>query len=125
MRTWSDERGMTTLPTVTAASFALVAFLLLANMVLVHYGRGVARTAVDEAVRRATVGDGDVEVCLGVAAEVLADLLGGPYGSDLAADCRMSDGVVFATVEGVLPALVPVLPDFDVVARASASVDSG
>jgi hypothetical protein len=125
MRIWSDERGMTTLPTVTAASFALVAFLLLANLVLVQYGRGVARTAVDEAVRRSAVGGGNVEMCAGASTDVLSDLLGGPYGAGLVTRCWMTDGAMYGTVEGNLPALVPVLPDAAVVARAAAVVDSG
>lgn len=117
---WSDDQGMATLPTVVAATFALAAFVLLANLVLVQYARGVARTAVDEAVRQASVSQSSVDVCLGVARDVLSDLVGGSFGADLEPDCWVVDGVVFATVEGRVPALVPMMPDFDVVARSAA-----
>lgn len=122
MRTWNDERGMTTLPTVVAASFALVMFVLLANLVLVQYARGVARTAVDEAVRRAAVAAEPSPVCATALTEVLSDLLGGSFGAHLEPDCRVSGDVVVASVRGVLPAILPVIPPFGVRAEASALI---
>lgn len=125
MRTWTDERGMTTLPTVVAASFALVVFVLLANLVLVQYARGVSRTAVDEAVRRASVAAEPSSTCPAVLAEVLGDLLGGSYGAGLQPVCRVADDVVVASVSGVLPAILPIVPGFDVQAEASALIGAG
>ncbi|MEX2279859.1 MAG: hypothetical protein WEA76_07190 [Acidimicrobiia bacterium] len=111
---------MATLPTVVAATLALATFVLLANLVLVQYARGVARTAVDEAVRHASVSQSAVDVCLGAARDVLSDLVGGSFGADLEADCWVDGDVVFATVEGRVPGIVPLLSDFDVVARSAA-----
>lgn len=125
MRTWTDERGMTTLPIVAAASFALVVFVLLANLVLVQYARGVSRTAVDEAVRRASVATEPSPVCAEALAEVLGDLLGGSFGAGLEATCLVSDGVVVASVSGVLPAILPVMPAFSVRAEAIAVIGGG
>lgn len=122
MKIWNDERGMTTLPTVVAASFALVAFIAVADLVLVQYARGVARTAVDEAVRTSSVRGGDVGMCLGAVQAVLDDLLGGSFGADLAADCVVNDEAVFASVAGVLPPLLPILPSFAVAVEASSSL---
>jgi hypothetical protein len=119
MRTWRDERGMTSLSTVLAASFALVVFLALGNLILVQYGRGVARAAVDEAVRRGSV----LGNCADTAQAVLDDLIGGPFGADLVVECEVNDGVVVASVSGLLPALVPFLPDFAVRATASALME--
>jgi hypothetical protein len=119
MRTWHDERGTTSLSTVLAASFALVVFLALANLVLVQYGRGVARTAVDEAARRASV----FHDCADAAQAVLDELIGGPFGAGLVVECEVNDGVVIATVSGPLPGLVPLLPDFPVYETASAVMD--
>lgn len=122
MRTWSDDRGMTTLSTVVAASFALVVFVALADLVLVQYARGVARTAVDEAVRTSSAAGGDVEVCLGVVHAVLDDLLGGSFGDGLVGECGVDDDAVFASVEGVLPPLLPILPSFTLAVEASSSL---
>lgn len=122
MRIWNDDRGMTTLPTVVAASFALVVFVALADLVLVQYARGVARTAVDEAVRTTAVAGGDVGVCLGSVQADLDDLLGGSFGADLEAQCAANDDAVFASIEGVLPPLLPILPSFTVAVEASSSL---
>jgi hypothetical protein len=112
---------MTTLPTAVAASLALAAFLFLANLVLVQYGRGVAATAVEEAARRGAVVGGGPDVCVAAAEAVLADLLGGPFGRELAVDCWVSDDVIHATVAGRLPGLLSLVPDFSVDARASSA----
>lgn len=122
MRIWTDERGMTTLPTVVAASFALVTFVLLANLVLVQYARGVSRTAVDEAVRRSAVAVEPLSTCAASLTEVLGDLLGGSFGEGLEPTCRVSGDVVVASVSGVLPAILPIAPTFAVRAEASAVI---
>lgn len=113
---------MTTLPTVTAAMFALVAFVLLANLVLVHYARGVARTAVDEAVRTASVDIDPVAACLGTTGDVLEDLLGGSFGSGLQVECSPTDGTIHASVRGGLPPLIPGFPSFELSVHASAVI---
>ena len=123
MRTWTDERGMTTLPTGVCASFSLVVFVLLANLVLVHYALGVTRTAVDEAVRRASVAAEPSSACADALTEVLGDLLGGTFGADLDAECHVVGDVVEASVRGVLPAILPLLPSFPVSAAASAPLE--
>ncbi|HSJ29254.1 MAG TPA: hypothetical protein VLB67_13685, partial [Acidimicrobiia bacterium] len=101
---------------------ALVMFLLVANGVLVHYSKGVARTAVDEAVRVAAVHGGDPAVCSAAAQSVLDELLSGTFGRDLKVRCLSADGVVSASVEGRLPAVLHPLPSFEVDVVASAVV---
>lgn len=113
---------MTTLPTVTAAMFALVAFVLLANLVLVHYARGVARTAVDEAVRTAAVAADPVAACLWKAEDVLQDLLGGSFGSGLQVECSPIDGAINASIHGVLRPLIPGFPSFGLSVGSSAVI---
>jgi hypothetical protein len=110
---------MTTLPTVVAAAFVMLVFTMLANLVLVQYGRGVAQTAVDEAARHSVVVGADVSSCEHAIRAVLKDLIGGPFGADLSATCSLEDEVMVAAVTGRLPALVPLLSDFDVHAQAS------
>jgi hypothetical protein len=77
-------------------------FLALANLVVIQYGRGALRSAVEQGARAGSVGG--VAVCEARGREVIADLIGG----------RMSDGAV----------LTCVLDGTDVVASASATFDS-
>ena len=120
MRIWSDERGMTTLSTVTAASLALVSFMTLANLVVIQYARGVARTAVDEAVRRSAVHGG--QGCTEILDEVLTELLGGALGDSLVTECWIDGAAVTAEVSGPLGSLVPLVPGPQIMARATTMI---
>ena len=122
MRIWSDERGTSTLSVTVAAGFGLAVFVLLANVVLLHYARGVARTAVDEGVRHGVVSQ---EACLGAAELVLSDLLGGAYGAGLVARCHVTDGTLRAIVSGTVPSLVPAVGCHSIEASASAVLADG
>lgn len=122
MRIWSDERGTTTLAVTAAAGFGLAVFVLLANLVLLHYARGVARTAVDEAVRQATVME---SACIHTAESVLSDLLGGEYGAGLEARCEVTDGTLHAVVFGTVPSLIPGVPGHSLEASASLVLADG
>lgn len=110
MKTWSDDRGSSTLAVTAAAGFALAVFVLLANLVVLHYVRGVARTAVDEAVRQAAV---HLDSCVSTAEAVLDELVGGVYGSGLEAYCEMTERQVSAMVSGSVPSLIPLVPAHD------------
>lgn len=122
MRTWSDEQGSSTLAVTAAAGFGLAVFVLLANVVLLHYARGVARTAVDEAVRYGVVSQ---EACLDAAESVLSDLLGGRYGAELDARCHLADGTLLAVVSGTVPSLLPAVAGHPIEASASLVLPDG
>lgn len=97
-----DERGVGTIQFVLASALAMVLFLALANLVVVQYGQGALRSAVEQGARAGSVAG--VAVCEVRGREVIADLIGG----------RMSDGAEFTCV----------LDGSDIVASASASFDS-
>lgn len=122
MRTLSEERGTTTLAVTAAAGFGLAVFVLAANLVLLHYARGVARTAVDEAVRHGIV---SAPACRGAAESVLSNLLGGEYGAGLGAECGVSDGTLRAVVSGSVPSLIPTLSGHRIEASASGVLPDG
>lgn len=114
---------MATLATVVGAAMALTLFVMLADLVLIQYGRGVARTAVDEAARIGSAAGGDAVVCERALDAVLDDLLGGPYGTGLTGSCRVDGIVVEARVDGVLRPVSPVIPDVAVEAESWAVFD--
>lgn len=121
MKTWNDERGAATIATVTAATLALTGFLLLATLVIWHYGRGVARTAVDEGVRVAAVHG--LERCPQSVNDTLGDLLGGSMGEDLALRCWESADAVHAEVAGTMPAVLVLVPPLSISEQATRVVD--
>jgi hypothetical protein len=94
--------------------------MALANLVIIQYARGVARTAVDEAVRRSAVNHG--EGCVDILDEVLRELLGGPFGDGLVAECWSDGGVVTAEVSGPFGSLTPLVPEHRLSARAMATI---
>jgi hypothetical protein len=102
---------MTTIQYVAATALSLVVFVGLANFVVDLYARGVARSAVDEAARAGAPLDASVSDCAGRAHDVLANLLGGAMGRDVAITCQERDGTVHARatvrLEGWLPGVVP------------------
>lgn len=122
MRIWSEERGTSTLAVTAAAGFALTVFVLLANLVLLHYARGVVRTAADEAVRHGVV---DLGSCQAAAESVIDDLLGGPYGANLTAACLAFGDVLGAEVGGTVPSLIPGISGHSLMARASVVLPDG
>jgi hypothetical protein len=111
---------MTTLSVVIAASLALVSFMALANLVMIQYSRGVARTAVEEAVRRSSPDGG--QGCTEILDEVMKELLGGPYGDGLIAECWSDGGSVTAEVAGPLGIIIPLVPEHRLRARATATI---
>lgn len=122
MRTWNDEGGTSTVAVTSAAGFGLAAFVLLANVVLLHYAQGVARTAADEAVRYGAVSEA---ACQGAAESVLADLLGGGYGASLEPNCAVIDGRLRAVVAGMVPSLIPAVSGHRIEASASVVLVDG
>ena len=46
-----DDAGFVTVQFTAAVAFSMVVLVMLANLIVYQYGRGVVRAAVDEAVR--------------------------------------------------------------------------
>lgn len=106
----------------------LVVFMAAANLIVYSYGRGVLRTAVDEAARVGSVQaapGGPVGACQEKAAQVMANLLGGPFGHHVAISCQVSADQVVAVATGTFPAWLPVIPphSLKVVGTATVSTD--
>src|SRR6266542_2451137 len=89
----TDESAMTTVQYVVAVGFALVIFVMLANLVVDLYARGVVRAAVDEGARAGARLDAGRSECERRASAVLDDLLGAETRAGVAVRCTTDAGL--------------------------------
>jgi len=96
---------------VSVTALTLVFLLLLANLLVDLYARGVVREALDEGVRAAVPVDAPAGACEARAGEVLDELLRGPIGDDVDVSCTVGPQRVRAratvTLRSWLPVVVP------------------
>jgi len=100
----------------------MIMFLALANVVVVQYGRGALRSALDQGARVAAV-TGSVAGCEARVGEVLDQLLGGTMGDGVIAGCEISGGLAIASGTAVFPSWTPLSPDFQISMNASAVLE--
>lgn len=105
-----DDRGISSVQFLLASGLALILFLALANLVVVQYGRGAVRSALEQGARAGT--SADLASCEETASRVIEDLLGGRMSDGLAMNCELSDGAVVATASGSFESWTPLTPDF-------------
>ena len=105
-----EEAGFLTAQFVLAVALSFVFLVLVANLIVWQYARGVLRSAVDEGVRtgsRATATPADCETR---ARAVLGDLLGGALGHDVSVTCTDSGNEIVATANARLQSWLPLMP---------------
>ena len=121
-RSAAAQGGFLTVQFVAAVGLSLLLLVMLANVIVVQYGGGVVRAAVDEGVRRGSrAGPAAVAECQERAAAVVADLLGGGMGVGVAPiTCADLGDRVTAETAASFPAWLPGLPDWSLTARAVA-----
>ncbi|MFN8037546.1 MAG: hypothetical protein U0V73_16625 [Acidimicrobiia bacterium] len=123
------DGGMTTIEYLTATALSLLALVILVNVVLIFYARGVVRSALDEGVRAGTpsrLSRGEaVAACDRKVHEVLGGLLSGPLGSDVHVTCAIdADGYVRASADARFDPWIPgTMPVWTFHPRASAKQD--
>jgi hypothetical protein len=100
---------------------AMLLFVVLANLVVVQYGRGALRSAVEQGARAGSVGG--VEACQQNAQDVVDDLLGGRMGDDVALRCSIAAGTMVAQVTATFESWTPFTSDFFVSMSARAVVE--
>jgi flagellar basal body-associated protein FliL len=112
-----DEQGSAALIIMLAMLVVVVAFMAGANLVVFEYGQGTVRTAVDEAARAGSqqlAPGGPIGACQAKAAEVMANLLPGPFGRGVTITCTQSGNDVVATATGRFPGWLPPIPALSV-----------
>ena len=108
-----SDAGLTSIQFVLAAGLSLVLFVALANLVVVQYGRGAIRSALEQGARAGAVVR-SAHACEATARSVLNQLLGGSMSDRLTLRCSVAGGRVVATAEVVFEAWMPLTPDFEV-----------
>lgn len=93
-----------------ASALALFLFVALANVVVVQYGRGAIRSALEQGVRAGSVGG--VSVCENTALTVVEDLLGGRMSDDLSLTCNIDGSAMVAAATVTFESWTPLTPDF-------------
>lgn len=115
------DRGVSSVQFVLASALALILFLALANLVVVQYGRGAVRSALEQGARAGSTGG--VAACENTAQQVVADLLGGRMSDNLALDCILSGGTMVASASVTFDSWTPLTPDFGFTLTSSAVVE--
>lgn len=120
----SSSDGFVTVQYVWVIATSLFLFTLVANVVLVQYGRAVVRTALDDGVRagaRVTASAEAAELaCERTADSTRRDLLAGAFGDGIAVDCVPGAGEMRAVATSVFASWFPAVPDWSFTDRAVA-----
>lgn len=115
------DTGVSSVQFVLASALALILFLALANLVVVQYGRGAIRSALEQGVRAGTTAG--ASACEDTARQVVNDLLGGRMSDGLVVACAMDGSSVSASATAIFESWTPLTPDFHVSLAASAVVE--
>jgi Flp pilus assembly protein TadG len=105
------ERGVSSVQFVLASALALILFLALANLVVVQYGKGAVRSALEQGARAGSTGGG-VAACEDTIQQVVDDLLGGRMSDGLVSHCAVSGGSMVASASVSFESWTPLTPDF-------------
>lgn len=93
-----------------ASALALLFFVALANLVVVQYGRGAVRSALEQGARVGSVAG--LSACERTARTVISDLLGGSMSDGLVLSCALDGEAVTATGSVTFQSWTPLTPDF-------------
>lgn len=105
------QGGFVTTQAIVVYSFTMLAFIWLLNFVVMQYGRGAVREAIDEGARAGARVSASEAVCQARAEEVLDSLLGGTMGDQITISCRQEGGRMVAQATGTFTAWMPPVPD--------------
>lgn len=115
------DEGVSSIQFVLAAALALILFLALANLVVVQYGRGAVRSALEQGARAGTTSG--ASACEAMVHQVVDDLLGGRMSDGLVVGCELSGGSMVASASTTFESWTPLSPDFAVSLSASAVIE--
>ena len=116
------DRGVSSVQFLLASVLSLVLFLAFANIVVVQYGRGAMRSALDQGARAGAI-SGSFADCEVRAGEVIGQLLGGRMSDGMTIVCAVSGDMMVARGDGVFQTWTPLAPDFAVSMASVAALE--
>ena len=117
------DSGFATVNFVVTAGFSLLFFLVLANLLVVQYGRAAVRVALDEGARHGARLGADAAGCEDRIGGVLDGLLGGEMGEGVSYRCVKDPERTRARAVVRFPAWLPGLPEFRFEMGATATTE--
>lgn len=113
MGAWRRRQGgYVTIEFVAIAALSLLLLVMLANLIVIQYGRGVLRAAAEEGAQAGSRLFASVAECEQRANEVVDAGLGGPMGDSVAVSCTTGSGTIVATVTYSFEPWLPLVPVF-------------
>lgn len=94
-----------------ASALALILFVALANLIVVQYGKGAVRSALEQGARAGTTAG--VVACENTADGVIDTLLGGKMSDGLVLECVQSGSAIVASATVEFESWTPLTPDFE------------
>ncbi len=117
-----SDRGVTSVQFLLAGALSLVLFLTFANLIVVQYGRGAIRSALDQGARVGAI-TGEVKGCEERVVAVLEQILGGEMGESAEVHCELVDGMAVARGNATFPSWTPLTGAFVVELSAQATLE--
>lgn len=100
----------------------MVVFLALANLVVVQYGRGAIRSALDQGARAGAL-TGSTQACEEAASDVLRQLLGGRMGDAVTLGCVARAGMMTAAARATFESWTAWGASFEVSVSGEAALE--
>ena len=116
-----SEAGFGSVEYVIGSLLVLLVFVLLVNVAVNQYARGVIRAAADEGVRAGSREGATAVDCETRAADALGNLLRGSIGRTVTLRCHDDGSTMRAEATATLPGWLPGIPDWNIVVRAASA----
>lgn len=116
-----SDAGLSSVQFVLAAGLSLILFTGLANLVVVQYGRGAIRSALEQGARAGSVAG--AEACEATAIDVVDQLLGGSMSNGIRVRCVATGNSMSASATAEFRAWIPGVPDFEVAIAAESYLE--
>ncbi len=111
LRASRAETGFITIQVVVAVAFSLVLLIMLANVIIFEYARGVVRAALDEGVRTGSRALASERECLRRIHDVIDGMLGA-MADEVEVTCQDEGDHVEASARADFEAWVPGVPNW-------------